>query len=196
MMLLAPLVGALINRVGAKALVVAGLMLQTTGLLWLALTVNAGTPYVDMVSPFIVAGIGMTLFFVPLASLVLGSVPTALEGVASGTNSAFRELGGVLGIAVLGAVFSSSGGYHSGQAFVNGLTPALEVGAAAVFLGMLTALAIPVARRVRAGRAAGAVTGVEGVEDGSAGELGGVPLEERYLDRWPVAVLPSEPMSA
>ena len=190
MMLLAPLVGALINRWGAKPLVVTGLMLQAAGLSWLALTVNAGTPYADMITPFIVAGVGMTLFFVPLASLVLGSVPTALEGVASGTNSASRELGGVLGIAVLGAVFSSSGGYHSSQAFVNGFTPAIEVGAAAVFLGMLTALAIPGVRRARAGRSA-AVVGNGRVEG-----LGVVPLEERYLDRWPVAALSSDALGA
>jgi EmrB/QacA subfamily drug resistance transporter len=188
MMLLAPVVGALINRLGAKPLVVAGLALQAAGLLWLGLLVNAGTPYVDMIAPFVVAGIGMTLFFVPLASLVLGSVPTALEGLASGTNSAFRELGGVLGIAVLGAVFSSSGGYRSGQAFVHGFTPAIEVGAAAVFLGMLTALAIPVVRKLRAGREVAAAGG-----GGTGGE--GTPLEEQYLDRWPVAVLP-ERMSA
>jgi predicted MFS family arabinose efflux permease len=188
MMLLAPLVGALITRWGAKPLVVAGLFLQATGLLWLALLINAGTPYVDMITPFVIAGVGMTLFFVPLASLVLGSVPTELEGVASGTNSAFRELGGVLGIAVLGAVFSSSGGYHSGQDFVHGFTPAIEVGAAAVFLGMLTALAIPAARRVRAGRAVRARR--DGSRPGSGqGSEADLPLEERYLDRWPVAAL-------
>jgi hypothetical protein len=134
----------------------------------------------------------MTLFFVPLASLVLGSVPTALEGVASGTNSAFRELGGVLGIAVLGAVFSSSGGYTSGQTFVHGFTPAIEVGAAAVFLGMLTALAIPAARRVRAGRSVGTVLAPAAVRQGRAVRRGSgedLPLEERHLDRWPVAAL-------
>ncbi len=151
---------------------------------------NAYIPNADMITPFIVAGVGMTLFFVPLASLVLGSVPTALEGVASGTNSAFRELGGVLGIAVLGAVFSSSGGYHSSRAFVNGFTPAIEVGAAVVFIGMLTALAIPGVRRARAGRLA-AVVG-----DGSIEGMGVVPLEERYLDRWPVAALSSDALGA
>jgi len=129
-----------------------------------------------MVPPFVIAGVGMTLFFVPLASLVLGSVPSALEGVASGTNSAFRELGGVLGIAVLGAVFSSSGGYTSVQAFVHGFTPAIEVGAAVVFLGMLTALVIPGVRKSRAAR----------VAQESVGEDG---LPELYLDRWP-KVLP------
>jgi EmrB/QacA subfamily drug resistance transporter len=186
MMLLAPLVGSLINRVGAKPLVVTGLALQTTGLLWLGLLVNAGTPYVDMIVPFVVAGVGMTLFFVPLASLVLGSVPASLEGVASGTNSAFRELGGVLGIAVLGAVFSSSGGYSSTHAFVHGFTPAIEVGAAVVFLGMVTALLIPGARRARAARPSLEVAADGGVD---------VPLEQRYLDRWPVAP-PSDRVNA
>jgi hypothetical protein len=97
----------------------------------------------------VIAGVGMTLFFVPLASLVLGSVPKALEGVASGTNSAFRELGGVLGIAVLGAVFSSSGGYVSGRSYVNGLTPAITVGAVVVAIGAVTAMLVPAVRRSR-----------------------------------------------
>jgi predicted MFS family arabinose efflux permease len=111
MMLLAPLVGVLINRVGAKPLVVTGLMLQAPACCGWPADQRRHAVRRTWWPPFVIAGVGMTLFFVPLASLVLGSVPTALEGVASGTNSAFRELGGVLGIAVLGAVFSSSGGY-------------------------------------------------------------------------------------
>ncbi len=147
-MLLAPVVGMLAERWGGKPLVVAGLVLQATGLTWLALLVTPSTPYVDMVIPFVVSGLGMTLFFVPLASLVLSAVPTALEGIASGANSAFRELGGVLGIAVLGAVFSAHGGYSSGSAYVDGMTPAVFVGAAVVALGALSALIIP-GRRTR-----------------------------------------------
>jgi len=148
-MLLAPLVGLLAERVGGKPLVVTGLVLQASGLAWLAWLVTPTTPYLSMVPAFVVCGVGMTLFFVPLASLVLGTVPVSLEGVASGTNSAFRELGGVLGIAVLGAVFSSSGGYASGQDYVNGLTPAIVVGAAVVAVGAVVAALIP--RRGRAG---------------------------------------------
>src|SRR3984957_80823 len=150
-MVLAPIVGILSERWGGKRLVVPGLILQTAGLVWLALLLTPGTPYVDMVPAFILAGAGMTLFFVPLASLVLGAVPSSLEGIASGTNSAFRELGGVLGIAVLGAVFSSSGGYASPQDYVNGLTPAIWVGAAVVLLGVLTALLVPSRKRARTG---------------------------------------------
>ena len=69
--------------------------------------------------------------------------------MASGANAAFRELGGVLGIAVLGAVFSSRGGYASAQDYVSGLVPAVGVGAAVVAVGALCALALPGRRRLR-----------------------------------------------
>jgi EmrB/QacA subfamily drug resistance transporter len=142
-MLLAPVVGYLAQRWGGKPLVVTGLVLQAVGLIWLAVLLTPTTPYAHMVPAFILAGLGMTLFFVPVASLVLGSVSKELEGVASGTNAAFRELGGVFGIALLGAVFSSTGGYLSAQDFVNGLRPAIFVGASIVIVGVFAALLIP-----------------------------------------------------
>jgi EmrB/QacA subfamily drug resistance transporter len=156
-MVLAPVVGNLAERFGGKPLVVSGLLLQATGLTWLALLTTPSTPYRDMVVPFAISGVGMTLFFVPLASLVLSSVPRDLEGVASGTNSAFRELGGVLGIAVLGAVFSAKGGYRSGTDYVGGMTPAVYVGAAVVLVGAFVALMVPGRRRQQAALAAAEV---------------------------------------
>ncbi len=142
-MLLAPVVGHLSERWGGKPLVVAGLSFQAIGLAWLASVTTPTTPYGDLVAPFVVCGLGMTLFFVPIASLVLGTVRPSLEGVASGANAAFRELGGVLGIAVLGAVFSAHGGYVSGRAYVDGLVPAVWVGAAAVAVGGVVAMLVP-----------------------------------------------------
>jgi hypothetical protein len=145
----------------------------------LASITRVDTHYADLVLPFIICGIGMTLFFVPLASLVLGAVPKALEGVASGANSAFRELGGVLGIAVLGAVFSSNGGYASGQDYVNGMTPAVYGGAVVVAIGVVAALLVPGRRRARAELASygGAGYGIEdliapsrGVADGTGAD--------------------------
>lgn len=147
-MLLAPVVGALAERWGGRRLVVAGLVFQAVGLSWLALLISPAMPYADMVAPFVISGVGMTLFFVPLASLVLSTVPASLEGIASGANNAFRELGGVLGIAALGAVFSAHGGYLSGGDYVNGLVPAVSVGAGVVAVGALCALLIP-RRRAR-----------------------------------------------
>jgi hypothetical protein len=89
--------------------------------------------------------------------LVLGAVPRHLEGIASGANAAFRELGGVLGIAVLGAIFSSHGSYASGQDYVNGMTPAVYVGAVVVAIGAGAALLVPGRRRSRSPVAADAV---------------------------------------
>jgi EmrB/QacA subfamily drug resistance transporter len=146
-MVLAPVVGQLAERWGGKPLVVTGLSLQAIGLFWLATVTTPTVAYADLVAPFVVCGIGMTLFFVPLASLVLGVVPRSLEGVASGANSAFRELGGVLGIAVLGAIFSSHGSYASGQDYVNGMTVAVYAGAAVVAVGAVTAMLVPNRRR-------------------------------------------------
>jgi EmrB/QacA subfamily drug resistance transporter len=153
-MLLAAVVGNLAERWGGKPLVVTGLVLQAIGLTWLATVITPTTPYVDVVVPFIVCGVGMTLFFVPLASLVLGAVPREFEGIASGANAAFRELGGVLGIAVLGAVFSSHGSYHSGLDYVDGMTAAVYVGAAVVAVGAVAALIVPGRHRQLADAAA------------------------------------------
>jgi len=72
------------------------------------------------------------------------------EGIASGATNAIRELGGVFGIAVLAAVFSSHGGYVSSTTFVNGLRPAVEVGAAVVTLGAAAMLFVPGRRRAEA----------------------------------------------
>jgi EmrB/QacA subfamily drug resistance transporter len=146
-LLIAPIAGSLSDRIGGRPLLAAGLTLQAVGLGWLATVVNPTVPYLTLVPAFVVSGIGMSLFFAPVANVVLGSVRREEEGIASGANNAIRELGGVFGIAVLGAVFSSSGGYSTGSSFVSGLAPAVWVGAAAVAAAGVAALFIPRLRR-------------------------------------------------
>jgi len=90
-----------------------------------------------------------------VANVVLSSVRRDQEGIASGANNAIRELGGVFGIAVLGAVFSAHGSYLSGTAFVSGLAPAVWVGGAAVAVASVAALLLPRPRRAVAGSPAG-----------------------------------------
>ena len=97
--------------------------------------------------PFILSGIGMALYFAPVANVVLSTVRPVEEGQASGANNAIRELGGVFGIAVLASVFAHYGGYRTGQTFVDGLIPAIYVGAALVAAGAIAALGIARKRR-------------------------------------------------
>jgi hypothetical protein len=103
--------------------------------------------YAMLVPAFVIAGIGISLFFAPVANVVLSSVRRDQEGIASGASNALRELGGVFGIAVLGAVFAANGSYLSATAFVSGLTPAVWVGAAAVAVASAAALLLPPMRR-------------------------------------------------
>jgi hypothetical protein len=74
---------------------------------------------------------------------VLGSVPLSEAGVASGTNSTLRELGGVLGVAVLAAVFARHGVYSSPHVFIEGFSPALWVGVGLTVIGALAAALYP-----------------------------------------------------
>jgi EmrB/QacA subfamily drug resistance transporter len=144
---IAPIAGALSDRIGGRPLMATGLALQAIGLGWLATVSTPTVPYVELVPAFVISGIGMALFIAPVANVVLSAVLPREEGQASGASNAIREVGGVFGVAVLASVFSSYGGYESGQAFVDGLGPAVWVGAAVVALGAVAALFIPRKRR-------------------------------------------------
>jgi EmrB/QacA subfamily drug resistance transporter len=146
----APVAGALSDRIGGGRIMGTGLALQAIGLGWIAAVSTPAVPYADLVAPFTLSGIGMALFFAPVANVVLGSVRPHEEGQASGANNAIRELGGVFGVAVLASIFSSYGGYGSGLSFVSGLAPAVWVGAALVGVAALVAFAMPVRRQRRA----------------------------------------------
>jgi MFS family permease len=136
-MLVSPAAGYFSNKLGSRPFMVAGLSLQALALGWLATEAQLGQSYVSMLLPFICGGAGMALVFAPSANAVL----------ASGATNAIRELGGVLGIAVLSTVFTSHGSYASPQAYVNGLVPAMWVGMAVLIAGALVALLFPFSTR-------------------------------------------------
>jgi MFS family permease len=143
----APIAGALSDRIGGRPLMAVGLTLQAVGLGWLAAVSTPTTAYGSLIAPFVISGIGMALFFAPVANVVLSAVRPDEEGQASGANNAIRELGGVFGVAVLASIFSHYGGYQSGESFVDGMNVAVWVGAVVVAAGALAALAIPRRRR-------------------------------------------------
>ncbi len=149
-LVVAPIAGALSDRIPGPRIMGVGLALQAIGLGWIAAVSTPTIAYASLVAPFTLSGIGMGLFFAPVANVVLGSVRRQEEGQASGANNAIRELGGVFGVAVLASIFSSYGGYGSGTSFVSGLTPAVWVGSALVGVGALVALTIPLRCRGKA----------------------------------------------
>jgi EmrB/QacA subfamily drug resistance transporter len=146
-MIVAPIAGALSERYGNRPFMVAGLALQTIGLAWVALIAAPGIGYLELGLALTVAGIGIALCLPTVANAVLGAVPLQEAGVASGTNSMLRELGGVLGIAVLASVFARQGVYHSPRVFIDGFTQALWVGVGFSAIGCAAALLMPTRRR-------------------------------------------------
>jgi hypothetical protein len=117
--------------------------------------------YSSMIGPFLLAGGGMAMVFAPAANAVLSSVRSVQAGQASGATNAVRELGGVLGVAVLATVFTSQGSYASPEAYVNGLVPAMWVGVAVLAAGALIAAALPFSTRASAEAQAVAEAGEE-----------------------------------
>jgi MFS family permease len=146
-MIVAPIAGALSERYGNRPFMAAGLALQTIGLAWVALIAAPGIGYLQLGLALMVAGVGISLCFPTVANAVMGSVPLTEAGVASGTNSMLRELGGVLGIAVLASVFARQGVYHSPRIFIDGFTQALWVGVGFSALGSVAALLGPRRKR-------------------------------------------------
>ena len=145
--LVAPIAGALSDRIPGPRIMGVGLALQAGGLAWLAAVSTPTIAYSHLVLPFIVSGTGMALFFAPVANVILSSVRPVEEGQASGANNAIRELGGVFGVAVLASIFASRGGYTSAQTFTDGMNTAVWVGAGVVAVGAIVALLIPTRRR-------------------------------------------------
>lgn len=146
-MIAAPLAGMLSDRIGGRPIVATGLALQAVGLGLFALVITPGVSYAAQIPALVVSGLGMGMFFAPVAALVMGSVRPEEQGIASGANNALREVGGALGVAVLASVFSAQGGYESPQRFVDGLVPALWVGAVVVALASVAAFLVPRGRR-------------------------------------------------
>jgi EmrB/QacA subfamily drug resistance transporter len=142
-MVVAPFAGVFSERFGSRPFMFAGLSLQAGALVWFTQMPLLHVPYSEMIVPYIMAGGGMALVFAPAANAVLSSVRPEQAGQASGANNSIREVGGVLGVAVLSSVFTGAGGYGSPQEFVNGLIPAMWVGAAVLGAGALIVLALP-----------------------------------------------------
>jgi MFS family permease len=147
---IAPVVGNLVDRVGERPFIVAGLSLQAVALGWIALIADAGLTYGQFVLPSILAGAGVSLAIPAAQNAAVGAVGEADVGKAAGANSMMRELGGVLGVAVAVAVFAGAGSLASPAAFFDGFAPAMAALAVFALAGAIVGLAVPSRRPARA----------------------------------------------
>ncbi|MBV9832184.1 MAG: MFS transporter, partial [Marmoricola sp.] len=94
-------------RIGTRAVVTTGLVLFGTSFLWIS-TVGLDASYATVIVPqMVLMGLGMGLIQTPATESILLVLPPARAGVGSAVNDATRELGGTLGVAVVGSLFSS-----------------------------------------------------------------------------------------
>ena len=142
-MVIAPLSGALIPRVGTRLILVVGVTMQAAALAWMAAVLTIDVEYASLVPAMAMAGIGMGMTFAPMTTAVLDGLPGDDHAVASGVNATMREVGIVAGVAMSTAVFLANGDYLPGQPFVDGVVPALWVGAGVLALGAIAALGLP-----------------------------------------------------
>jgi EmrB/QacA subfamily drug resistance transporter len=142
-MFVAPVAGAVAEKIGGGRVMAVGMAFMAAGFGWLAAVLTPDVSYLKLVPGLVGAGLGMGLYFSPVAHTILSSVRREEAGQAAGAHSATREVGGVFGVAVLATIFASYGGYGSPESFTDGVIPALWAGAAIVGVGAFAALAVP-----------------------------------------------------
>jgi DHA2 family methylenomycin A resistance protein-like MFS transporter len=133
-----PLVGRVIEQVGHGVPMAAGCALMCAGCL-LLLRVTPSSGYAAVAWPFAVIGAGYGLLSTPMAAAVLAAVPRERVGMASATNLTARVIGGVFGVAALGALLPAAS--TDSQSFTAGLHAALVVAAVIALGGALAAAA-------------------------------------------------------
>jgi EmrB/QacA subfamily drug resistance transporter len=142
-LVVSPIAGMLAGRLGDRPFLILSMALHTIGLVWLAIVVHVGVDYVYLVPPFIVAGVGLSMGFPSIAAMVTSSVPPQGQGIASGTQRALAQAGGLFGVAIVSVLFASAGGYGSVQSFIDGFTRAIWVAALVPAAGLVVALFAP-----------------------------------------------------
>ena len=130
----APLAGVLSDRLGSKWIVAAGMFVLALGLAWMAglvpgvAKISPATTSLSLLAPFLISGVGIGLAVAPVTSAVMATAPRDRVGNASGVLSTMRQVGSLMGIAILGAVLQNrvTGNVTSGLQAAQGIPEAIK----------------------------------------------------------------------
>jgi EmrB/QacA subfamily drug resistance transporter len=144
--IVAPLAGRMSDRIGSRWLMGAGMTLVGISLL-LYQRVGLHTGFWSLLPQLLLGGVGMAMTMSPMTAAAMASVPVDKAGVGSGVLNSFRQVGGSLGIALMGAILltyehPTTSKVVAAQEYVNGLHAALLVAAGITFAAALTAVVL------------------------------------------------------
>jgi len=148
-MVVAPIAGAMSDKIGARPLIVPGLLMQAAGFGWIVYLAARSSGYAGFVAPFLIAGVGISMALPSVSAAGLNAVSPQSLGKAAGVMNTMQQFGAVFGIAVATTVFNAHGSLASPAAITSGYRPALAVAAGLSVLGAATALGLR--RAARAG---------------------------------------------
>ncbi len=146
-MIVAPLAGALSDRVGRKPLMAIGLALQAIGYVYVAARGSLATSWVELDGALLVAGIGISTSLPTVPAAVLDAVAAEDLGKASGVNYMSQRFGTVFALAIASAMFAANGHLGSPTAVTAGFRPALWTCAGFAVLALLSAVPLMRSRR-------------------------------------------------
>lgn len=127
--ILAPIAGRLSDRFGGKYLLMAGLAIFGAGTGIVTLVASASSTSATFILPWVVAGLGLGLIFAPMTTVAMQDIKPVMAGAASGVLNTTRQLGAVIGAAVIGAVLQNrlaSSLHEQAVASANQLPPAFQ----------------------------------------------------------------------
>jgi len=141
-MVVAPIAGALFDKIGARPLIVPGLLMQAAGFGWIVYVAARSSGYASYVAPFLIAGVGISMALPSVSAAGLNAVSPQALGKAAGVMNTMQQFGAVFGIAVATTVFNAHGSLASAAAVTSGYRPALAVAAGLSVLGAAAALGL------------------------------------------------------
>ena len=150
-MVIAPIAGLVFDKIGARPLIVPGLLMQAVGFAWIIYLAAHSSGYASYVAPLILAGVGISMALPSVSAAGLNAVSPQTLGKAAGVMNTMQQFGAVFGIAIATTVFNANGSLASPAAITSGYRPALGVAAGLSALGAIAALGI---RRARVARTA------------------------------------------